>query len=185
MSNDIYKIAKEFLKYENIMNKTHTEVYSWNEPNFTHITENNFPGFGFHIQTICKDFDNYTSTIVKDTTNSIKSSCMYLYYWLYYKNDNRNIENVKKRYVTLIKTDSTYHATLCKTYVFTTITEDIMPKLKDLHDFTPYILCFKRTLRRKRNKSNNIDEDYNMFQSCKIVSSATVKSRQNILYHNV
>ncbi|GAW84315.1 variable surface protein [Plasmodium gonderi] len=51
--------------------------------------------------------------------------------------------------------------------------------------FVPYNLCFQRTLRRKQNKWNNKDEDYNIFQSYKNVKSGTMKSRHHILYHKV
>ncbi|GAW84539.1 variable surface protein [Plasmodium gonderi] len=291
MTNEIYKIAKEFLKYENIMNNSDSTGSSLNEDNFIGITNENFPGFSNNVKTICNKFDKYTTTIQTShyTTMLNNSSCLYLYYWIYYYNNNnqRNIEEVKKLYGELINADSTSHKEICKNYVVTTITEDIMLKLKHLHDmytklnsiqnnssfqcrdkckcanecaqlymeyknpcesnsysdfcnelinvretyntlnktqcfdqltykmlplfqksnmavsivitiiviflitltlfimhkFTPYNSCFQGTLRRKRNKWNNIDKDYNIFQSYKNVSSPAMKSRHHILYH--
>ncbi|GAW84110.1 variable surface protein [Plasmodium gonderi] len=273
MTNDIYKIAKEFLKYENIMNNSDKTGSILNDANFKEIKGKTFPGFS-NIETICKKFDNYTNAIQTniDTNVSYNSSCIYLYYWLYYYNNNneRNIVEVKKLYDELISADSTAHQELCKTYIGTTITDDVMSKLKDLHVmytnldnieennssqcadkcscanecsalyvkykdscelnsysnfcnelknvrekynelsttkcsvqlsykklplfqkynitipiFIPYNSCFQGTIRRKRNKWNNIDEDYIIFQSYHNVSSAAMNSKHNILYHNV
>ncbi|GAW84139.1 variable surface protein [Plasmodium gonderi] len=290
MNNDNFKIVKEFPKFEEIMNNSQTECNSWNADNFSHITDENYPHFKNYVQSICEKFDKYTCTIQhhRGTSVTYNSSCKYLYYWLYHYNNNEwNIDEVKKLYDALISADSTSHQHLCKTYNVTTITEDVMPKLKDLHDmytnlnileknsssqyedkckcakdcaelymkyknscesnnyfdlcneliyvrekynelsttkcydqltyktlplfkknnitvpilitifliliisitlfnlhkFTPYNSCFQGTLRRKRNKWNNIDNDYNIFQSYKNVSSAALKSRHHILYH--
>ncbi|GAW84299.1 variable surface protein [Plasmodium gonderi] len=292
MTNEIFKIVKEFPDFEEIMNNSQTECNSWNDANFYHITDENYPHFKNHVKSICEKFDKYTCTIQRhsDTSVPYNSSCKYLYYWLYHYNNNEwNIDEVKKLYDALISADSTFHQLLCKTYIVTTITEDVMPKLKDLHGmyrnlnileknsspqsedkckcandcaqlymkyknscesnnyfdlcnelinvrkkynelsttkcykqltykmlplfkrnniivpivitiiviliisitlfnlhkFTPYNSCFQGTLRRKRNKWNNIDKDYNIFQSYKNMNSATMKCRQNILYHIV
>ncbi|GAW84093.1 variable surface protein [Plasmodium gonderi] len=291
MTNEIFKIVKEFPIFEEIMNNSRMECNNWNNANFSHITDENYPHFKNHVKSICEKFDKYTCTIQLHSNTSVpyNSSCKYLYYWLYYYNNMQtNVEEVKKLYDEMISADSTAHQNLCRKYV-TTITEDVMPKLKDLHgmyknlnileknsspqsedkcscankcaelymkyigscesnnysdfcnelknvrhkynalntikscdeltykilpllqknniripivitilvillisitlfilhNFTPYNSCFQGTLRRKRNKWNNIDKDYNIFQSYKNVNSATMKSRQNILYHIV
>ncbi|GAW83929.1 variable surface protein [Plasmodium gonderi] len=290
MIKDIYKIAKEFLQYEKIMGVAKISDSYHNKVNFNDITMDKFPYFGDNVQNICKYFDNYTSAVVQDTANSIKFSCMYLYYWLYYyNNEKRNTEKVNELYKALISADSTSHNTLCPQSDYTTITEDVMLKLKDLHnmytkinyiqnnsspqsenkcndanecaklymkykvscesnsypDFcyelinvretynalsttncfdqlthkmlplfqknnirvpivitivvillisitlfilhklTPYNPCFQGILKRKQNKWNNVDEDYNMFQSYKNVNNAPMKSRHHIFYYKV
>ncbi|GAW84623.1 variable surface protein [Plasmodium gonderi] len=51
--------------------------------------------------------------------------------------------------------------------------------------FAQHNSCFQRVLRRKRNNCNNMDEDYNIFQYYKALSTTSSNSRHNILYHVV
>ncbi|GAW84301.1 variable surface protein [Plasmodium gonderi] len=144
MTNDIFKIVNEFSDFEKIMNNSKTKGNSPNDENFKEIKTKVFPGFNSKVEIICKNFDNYTNTIQtnSDTKVSYNSSCIYLYYWLYYFNNNnneRNIEPVKIIYDELNKADSTAHQTICPQSDYSTITDNDMLKLKDLHVMYTYL----------------------------------------------
>ncbi|GAW84313.1 variable surface protein [Plasmodium gonderi] len=291
MEKDIYKLAKDFPTLGSIMKNTTLSSGNSITGNCISFRREKFQNFFPSVENICKKVEDYTEIIEKqhwDMLNKSKSSCIYLYYWLYYYNNNKNMGHIKSLFHELLKAIDTSHNNICSEIAYTTITDDEMQKLKDLHDmytklnniennttsfddkcscanecaisymkyknpcesnsfsdfcnelknvrekynalstikscnhltykilplfqknnitfpvvitiilillisitlfillkFTPYNSCFQGALSRKRNKWNNIDEDYVIFQSYKNESNASMNNRHHILYHTL
>ncbi|GAW83927.1 variable surface protein [Plasmodium gonderi] len=233
MDKDIYKLAKDFPTWGSIMENAKSSNSDGITGNCNSFEAAKFKNFDHSVQKICKQAENYTSTIEStywERLNQSKFSCIYLYYWLYYYNNNKNMGHIKSLFHEFLETIDTSHKNICSESAYTTITDDEMQKLKDLHDmytklnniennttsfddkcscanecaisymkyknpcesnsFSDFCNELKnvrekynalRALRRKRNKWNNIDENYNIFQSYKNESNASMKRRHHIL----
>ncbi|GAW84171.1 variable surface protein [Plasmodium gonderi] len=136
MDNDIFKFAKDFPKLWSIMeNPIHTRE-GVNTGNCDTIEIDKFPVFNSSVKEICEKVENYGETVKKKRSeyNFTESHCIYLYYWLYYKNGKKYMSEVKSLYQELITSvDLNY----CSGYIgrdYNTPTDNEMSKLNDLND---------------------------------------------------
>ncbi|GAW84540.1 variable surface protein [Plasmodium gonderi] len=137
MINNIYMLAKDFPSLRSIMENAISSDYVSLTGNCSSFGKDIFPTSVSYVENICKQVEAYTGTIEQHHWNMLfnsKSSCIYLYYWLYYYNNKEFVSHVENLYKKLIETlDSTYSA-ICSECVYTTITDDEMSNLRDLHD---------------------------------------------------
>ncbi|GAW82016.1 variable surface protein [Plasmodium gonderi] len=107
------------------------------------------------------------------------------------------LNNIKEQYGQLMKTQNCNNGApkMLRSFQKNNITVPIVStilvilviliSLFILYKFTPYNSCFRRVLRREKNRWNNRGEYYNMLQSYKSVSTTPKKSGHNIIYRTV
>ncbi|GAW83926.1 variable surface protein [Plasmodium gonderi] len=236
INNYIIKLLykKKFPELKKIMENERHHIDSVTTGNCSSFSEDKYKRFKNCVQKICKEVEYYQQIVVRNYRDELSEyPCIFLYYRLYFYNPDtkKYVSEVKSLYQKLIEDLDLTNCTAGVKSYYSTITDDEMLKLKDLHDMYTYLnnsgsdnddecndvnkcaqLYFQyknscesssysdfcnelknvrdkyneiRTLKRKRNKWNNIDEDYNIFQSYKNVRSATMKSRHHIFYNKV
>ncbi|GAW84387.1 variable surface protein [Plasmodium gonderi] len=135
MDKDIYKLAKDFPDLKKIMENANSSSNDRMTANCNSFDEGKFPSFNSSVENICKKVEDYISTINVSYYYSFKESrCIYLYYWLYYYNDNNKkpVNEVKNLYHKLISDLDLTNCYIDEKIDYSTIADDEMSKLKDL-----------------------------------------------------
>ncbi|GAW84510.1 variable surface protein [Plasmodium gonderi] len=138
MDKDIYKLAKDFPNLWSIMENIKPSSYQSITGNCKSFGEGKFQNFLPEVEKICEKVEDYTQIIESQHRHMItdsKSSCIYLYYWLYYYNSKKHLsDEVKSLYKELMNSIDSSHRYICSENIYTTITDDVMSKFKDLDD---------------------------------------------------
>ncbi|GAW84153.1 variable surface protein [Plasmodium gonderi] len=138
MAKNIYKLAKDFPTLESIMNNARTSVHRVKTGNCSSLEREKFQTSASSVNEICEQVENYGDAIKLQESEYTftKSSCIYLYYWLYYYNNNykKYVSEVKSLYTVLIRDLDLTNCTTGVKSDYSTISDDEMLKLKDLHD---------------------------------------------------
>ncbi|GAW83947.1 variable surface protein [Plasmodium gonderi] len=198
MAKNIYELAKDFPNLQSIMEKATSSVDEVKTGNCNGLNENYIAKLVTHIKAICEELQRYTSRIQSYYPTLLNdSSCIYLYYWLYYYNNKKYVGEVKSLYKELINADDTTHRDICEKYFNTIVTDDVMSNLKDLYDMfsmlnhtngiintcTQYCDCAKKCAKIYKKHMDTCKYDSNTYFCKELINIKEKYDSQNLNVH--